>query len=255
MKKAIKKIFRIWFEVAKTALVTHALAWTALAVHILLEISGNREKAIQLLGIQLGQIYTFLSHVILHNMWWHLGENLLALEIAGPFIEKSIGKWYYLISILVITLVGASFSVVFALDDWAAGNNPVGMSISTRALMLAGIYLVIQSFLSRNRKWIIRLALKAKRQGLSWAAVAVMAAIATIFIWMESSVEVGAIEIAHGTGAVMGVGLAIIIAVKETLRDEEQGETVGDNQKENDRKEVEISGADFLGDIVEDERE
>ena len=219
-------------------------------MHVLLEISGNREKAIQLLGIQPEEIYTFLSHAILHNTWWHLGENLLVLELVGPFIEKSMGKWYYLISILVITLVGASFSVVFALDDWAAGNNPVGMSISTRALMLAGIYLVIQIFFSRNRKWIIRLTSRIKRQPESWAAVAVTAAIATIFIWMESSVEVGAIEIAHGTGAAMGVGLAIIIAVKETLRDEEQGETVGDN-----RKEGEISEADFLGDIVEDERE
>ena len=167
MKARIIEWIRNWAESAKTALEAHVLAGIAVVVFVGAELSGVKEQIIEALGVQPGKPYTLCTHAIMHTTWWHLAENLLVLELAGPFIEKWIGKGLYILAILFITIAGAHLAITYALESWSTGNNPVGMSISTRSLLVVALYLITQKLISAKSKRITQLARNTKREAPS----------------------------------------------------------------------------------------
>ncbi len=216
---------RAWFDAAKTAYVTHILAAMALAVFTVSDICGIKDQATEILGVQTGETYTLLTHAFMHGSWPHLIGNLVMLEGVGPLVEKWMGKLFYISALAFITITGAQFSLSYAPEHWDTGTNPIGMSISTTTLVALGIYFGAQKFITGKSRRMVQLARNAKREASSWAAVAIVAAISTAFLWIESDVTAGPTRIGHTTGAVMGVGIAAINTVIRTFRDAEHKET------------------------------
>ena len=99
------------------------------------------------MGLHPDRTWTFLTHAVMHTDWVHLGTNVMILEVAGPFVEKHFRRPFYLLGIILITITGAHLTAKMAPEDWNTGPNPVGMSISTHAIMAAGMYLGFQSFI------------------------------------------------------------------------------------------------------------
>ena len=245
MATAIRKWASIWFDAAKTAFVTHALAVMALAVFIASEALGIRHQSIETLGVQSENWYTLFTHAIMHISWGHIVWNLVLLEWAGPFVERwpetHFPKWtaklIYISAILAITASGAQSAVTLASEHWTNRGNPVGMSISIYALMATGLYIWVRNRISSNSHRISQLARNAKREMGSWVAVAVVAAMMAFILWIGSSTTVGPGRIGHTAGAVMGLCIAAAYAAVRTLRDEEPRKTGEDDQEENEQHE------------------
>ena len=200
-------------------MVTHALAAIAIAVFSGSEILGFQDEARELLGVQPGREYSLLSHAIVHTDWCHIVGNVLALELIGPFVEKWLGKLLYALAIPCITITGAQLSLGLVPEYWNTGDNPVGMSIITSALLASGIYLGTRNIISGKSDKIVQLVRNAKREWVSWAAVACTVAISTVLVWAESEVTVGPTRIGHTTGWVLGIMITVANAVLRTLRD------------------------------------
>lgn len=209
---------KIWWRAARNAPFTHVLAVAAFGVFIALEVSGRQDWAASLLGVQQDKQWTFVTHVVVHDGWCHLVGNLVVLELFGPFVERWLHSWIYGLSILGITYLGAHFSVVLAPEYWAQGSNPVGVSISGYAIQSLGIYLVAQKIIRDQRRSIVELAIKVRREWVSWCSVIAVLAVVSFFLWAESPITEGPTAVGHTTGAILGVLVAVANAVIRTLR-------------------------------------
>ena len=194
------------------------LATAIVGVFVLSEVLGRGDETIEVLGVRPGSEHTFLTHAVMHVSWWHLIDNFLGLEIIGPFIEKWLGKLWYFVSFIFITATGALLAAELAPESWNGGNNPVGISIFTRALIAAGIYLGTQRLISNYRDRIVQLARNAKREAASWIAAAVATAISLLILWVMFDLEGGAEGVAHTAGAALGITIAVGNAIKRSFR-------------------------------------
>ena len=207
-----------WFGAARRAWVTHTLAVSALVTFAAAKNLGWQDDAVTVLGVQMGKEWTFLSHAIVHNGWYHLAGNLAVLEIFGPFVERWIRAAGYILLVALATASGAFLSTQLAVGHWDVGNNPVGMSTSVYAIAAAGWYLVARRLIRPRERNILALFGAAKREWVSWSSVMVASAVVAFFLWADSDFTAGPAAVGHTTGGVIGLLIALGNAVFRTWR-------------------------------------
>ena len=64
------------------------------------------------------EVHTYLTYAIVHKDVNHAKENALLLMILGPGVERMIGGKTFLLTTIVLVLMGAIASATMARDHW-----------------------------------------------------------------------------------------------------------------------------------------
>ncbi|MFJ9693002.1 rhomboid family intramembrane serine protease [Kitasatospora sp. NPDC101183] len=87
------------------------------------------------------QWYRLLTAVFLHQEWWHIGTNMLALLMLGPALEQALGRVRFLALYLLAGLGGSVLA--FLIDgDWM---NSLGASGAIFGLIGAQVVLQLRT--------------------------------------------------------------------------------------------------------------
>lgn len=136
-----------------------ALIWSMFIVELALHAPEHQDVLLRLgalpgAGITPAQSWRLLAHALLHAGWWHIALNTILLLIAGPPLERWLGRGGW----IVTALLGAVFGgVATLLAQHGAGSVSVGASGALFALLFAACLLSSTSNASfglRRRLWI-----------------------------------------------------------------------------------------------------
>lgn len=120
-----------------------ALIWSMFIVELALHAPEHQEVLLRLgalpgNGITPAASWRLLAHALLHAGWWHIALNTALLLIAGPPLERWLGRSGW----IVAALLGAVFGgVATLLAQHGAGSVSVGASGALFALLFAACLL------------------------------------------------------------------------------------------------------------------
>ena len=160
--------------------------------HPLLLWAGNIPDA-----VRHGEWWRPITALFLHANLLHLGMNGLALWLFGPAVEKSMGRWRYLVIFLGAGSLGNLLSAVLGRYDVSVGAS-------------GGIFGVIGAFAVATYRLDSPLYAPLRRR-LLWLLAAMVAADLTI-----SGLEPQVDNLAHAAGFVAGVTLALLVYPRKT---------------------------------------
>ncbi|MDB1086279.1 rhomboid family intramembrane serine protease [Streptomyces sp. ACA25] len=66
------------------------------------------------MGVASGEWYRMITSAFLHQQFWHIGFNMLALWILGPNLEGALGRARFLALYLISALAGSTLSYLLA---------------------------------------------------------------------------------------------------------------------------------------------
>ena len=113
-----KKALRDWWSPGGTPVITLLSAILILSAHILFNINGGNQYWTEVLGLRPHEVHTYLTYAIVHKDVNHAKENALLLMILGPGVERMIGGKTFLLTTIVLVLMGAIASATMARDHW-----------------------------------------------------------------------------------------------------------------------------------------
>ncbi|OUZ12601.1 hypothetical protein BHE97_02115 [Aeromicrobium sp. PE09-221] len=131
-----------------TSAVTLAIIGINVAIHVIVFLTGGWSSPLSQEGAMSGvrvaffdEYWRLLTAAFLHSTWLHLGFNMFALYLFGPFIEQILGRVRFVLTYL--TLAVASSVFVFWLS--APGGATVGASGAVFGMFgLALVFLIRQ---------------------------------------------------------------------------------------------------------------
>lgn len=142
-------------------------------VHVLVMFTGGSrgpifgEGALQGMRVAFGDEYwRLLTSTFLHGSLLHLGFNMLALYLFGPFVETIVGRWRFIATYLTVAVVASVFVY------WLSSPMVATIGASGAVFGMFGLALV---FLIRQRQnitgMIVLLAINgvvSLQSGISW---------------------------------------------------------------------------------------
>ncbi|MBW1596448.1 rhomboid family intramembrane serine protease [Streptomyces sp. JJ38] len=175
---------------------------------------GGRE-APEIVGVADGEWYRLLTSAFLHDQFWHIGVNMMALWFLGPPLEAALGRVRYVALYLLSALGGSVVSYVLA-----AQNQP-SLGASGAVFGLFGATAVLMRRLNYDmRPILVLLAINlvigfVPGLRIAWQAhlggLVVGAAFAYALIHAPRK---GRTLVQWGTGAVLLTGLVIVCLVR-----------------------------------------
>ena len=200
MKTFALKAIQDWCEHHDCSVVNRSLTAFILAVHIFSEAGGWGEVWRDTLGLQPGKLYTCLTYAMLHGVpGKHIAENALLLVLIGPPVEKTIGPCLYGLAVAGLVILGAVASVTWTRDHWPDGENLIGLSGFTYALITAGVYLLALKVIGQDR-----------RTGWHrWIAVGASATVCAVLVYGIQGPQLKPATVVHTTAFLGGTIIAV----------------------------------------------
>ena len=118
----------------KNAPCTIFLMAVMVALDAISEGMGVRQAWRDSCGFMPEKLATYITHAFLHRDLLHVGNNLLSFFIFGAPVEMRYGRVWYVCSIMLTAICGASLTAVALPDYWPSDENPVGFSIVAYSL-------------------------------------------------------------------------------------------------------------------------
>lgn len=93
------------------------------------------------IGIVDGEVYRLLTAAFMHEEFFHIGMNMLALWILGSALEPVLGRWRFLTLYILSALGGSAVSLL------AAGPYSMSLGASGAVFgLLGGLFVVMRRF-------------------------------------------------------------------------------------------------------------
>jgi rhomboid protease GluP len=150
------------------------------------------------------QYWRWLATPFLSGGIAHLGSNLAALAVLGPWVERVVGHWR-LLAVYLGSAIGSAFGLAFLIrEGWVVSGVTVGASGAIFGLIGAQAVLLAQAW----RK----LASGLAAQRLAYIALAVL---------LQMSIDLAAPRaslVAHAGGFLAGLGLAALLLAAAPAR-------------------------------------
>ena len=207
-----------WWGPSGKAIVSLTLTGLILAVHLTVETIGNVELARDALGLQPEKGYSLLTYAVIHAGWYHLGGNAITLFLLGPVTERLIGKFWFIFSIALLVFIGAATSVRLTPEHFGSGENPVGLSTMTLALITVGAYVLAEKLFRLMQQhppqW--RLIERFLGKCSMWkqlTAVLASAVCCALLIYDALDTSTGPVLIGHTTALLGGTAIAAVHAI------------------------------------------
>lgn len=146
-------------------------------------------------SVRQGEWWRLLNANFLHYGWTHLLTNLTGLYLLGPFVEKHLGRWRYLLTYL---LAGVGTMGIFTIRAVVQNNlleRLVGASAAIMALL--GVILVIL--------WHGCFSEKSRVAGDRLRSLSSVVVLQFVFDVMIPEISV----LAHTVGLILGLGLGV----------------------------------------------
>ena len=217
IRKLAKEILRHWWAPRDIPIVTLALTTLIVAVHTITQAMGWNETVRETLGLQPGKPLTYVTYAVLHGDTEHLVENTLILLLLGPTLERLTGAKIYALAILGLITLGAAASTTLAHGHWASGENPVGLSTATFALITAGLYLLVLKATGPAPRAVQNL----------WFGAAISALACAILVYKSLPVNGGPALVGHITAFLGGTAIALTDASLNTIRRNSRRKSAG----------------------------
>ncbi|WP_216852760.1 rhomboid family intramembrane serine protease [Phytoactinopolyspora halotolerans] len=120
-------------------------------------------------GVVDGQWYRLLTAAFMHDAWWHIGMNMLALWILGSALEPVLGRWRF-IALYVLSALGGS-----AVSLLGAGDYTMSLGASGAVFGLMGALFVVMRRLGRDVSAVvailgINVVIGFTASGIDWRA-------------------------------------------------------------------------------------
>ena len=116
-------------------------------VEVALAVGGIREEIRSEFGIPNENIWAYVAYALIHGDIIHLLENAGSLLICGAIVEVRIGGWWFLVLVVLTTLLGGYLTTLVApvlIDSpWNSGLPSVGLSIVVYAVVVLCLLFVI----------------------------------------------------------------------------------------------------------------
>lgn len=128
--------------------------------------SALTRSGVELVGVADGGYWRLITSAFLHNDLLHLGFNMVALFLFGPFVERALGTWRYLTAYLATAVVASVFVYVLT----PANTLTVGASGAVFGLFAIALVLLMRARQDVTQLLIL-LAINAAlslRPGVSW---------------------------------------------------------------------------------------
>jgi membrane associated rhomboid family serine protease len=158
--------------------------------------AGNIPQA-----VRHGEWWRVTTALFLHANLLHLAMNGLALWLFGSAMEKSVGRWRFLVVFLTAGSLGNLLSAMTGRYDVSVGASS-GVFGVIAAFAVAAYHLEVPLYASMRRRLLLLIAL-------------MVAADLTI-----SGLEPQVDNLAHAGGFVAGLVLSILLSPRRTRRDE-----------------------------------
>ena len=113
------------------------MLWT---IHLLTRWFGNPEATRDALGVDFGNVITYITHAFLHADLVHIGGNTLGLLIFGSIAEAQVGRRWYGVIVLLGTLAGPVGALLFhQVAEVHLDERLIGFSAVTGAMFIVAI--------------------------------------------------------------------------------------------------------------------
>lgn len=218
IKWLMSKTKNHWWGPSGKAIVSLILTGLILAVHLIVESIGNVGEVRGALGLQPEKGYSLLTYALIHDGWSHLRGNAITLFLLGPITERLIGKFWFIISIVLLVFLGAATSVTLIPEYFGTGENPVGLSTMTRALITTGAYVLANKLFrliqQHPPQW--RPIERSLAKWEMWnqpTAVLASAICCALLIYDVLDTSAGPVLIGHTTALLGGTAIASVHAV------------------------------------------
>ncbi|WP_165494592.1 rhomboid family intramembrane serine protease [Pseudoxanthomonas winnipegensis] len=130
-----------WIPVTRfpCTFVALALIWAMFALELAMHAPGHEDVLLRLgalprTGFHLAQSWRLLSYALLHSGWLHIGLNTALVLIAGPSLERWLGRGPWLATALLDAVIGGLATL---LAPHARGAVMVGASGALFAVLMA----------------------------------------------------------------------------------------------------------------------
>lgn len=191
--------------------ITLLLILAMAAIHMISEGMGVRQAWRDSYGFMPDKFATYITHAFLHADQSHIKGNLRWFLLFGSFVEMGCGRVWYVCSIMLTAICGASLTAVAIADYWPTDENPVGFSIVISSFGVVGSY-VISRFTLRQalRKIGIYFISVPSKSLIQVVPCAVAAAVLMSILAEEYQPEMGVTELGHTIGAIIGALLTFL---------------------------------------------
>ncbi|WP_205856129.1 rhomboid family intramembrane serine protease [Phytoactinopolyspora endophytica] len=154
-------------SVSDTMRLAYGANWPELPARFAL-VMGYEPDPLQI-GVVEGEWYRLLTAAFLHEQWWHIGMNMLALWILGSALEPVLGRWRFTALYLLSALGGSAVSLL------GASEYTMSLGASGAVFGLMGALFVVMRRLGRDVSAVvailaINVVIGFTASGIDWRA-------------------------------------------------------------------------------------
>jgi rhomboid protease GluP len=218
-EQAVVRAAQVIGEYSRIATIQQKTPWVtfgliaANVIVFMIELARNGSEDVQVLyqlGAFLpraitvnGEWWRLLTSIFLHYGWMHLLFNMLGMNAIGPFVERVIGWWRYILLYFGAGLGAGVLMLVADQAGWmgAEFNNTISLGASGAIMGVLGAYfaIVLRSWLhTRNPLW--------------WARLLNVGVVLVLQFVLDASGIMDTSAIAHFGGALIGFVIAMVFA-------------------------------------------